>query len=197
MIAPGERRVSSQATGREFPKIEALHESHSGMTAALCSVLAESVSVVLTRCDFAPPTLFDLHAQSRSSSALLVWQKANERRLRAYQNQDDSVRDAAYGVAIAAVEIETDLRVVSRADTRSGADYYLDRNDLAADQPKEATFEGSYRLEVSGVGDGDADAVRQRLHSKRRQLSNGRSDKPGIAGVVGFRARLILFALEA
>lgn len=50
------------------------------------------------------------------------------------------------------------------------------------------------RLEVSGVDQGPESAVERRLRVKLAQAAAGRSNLPAVAGIVGFRARVILLA---
>ena len=55
-------------------------------------------------------------------------------------------------------------------------------------------LEGCLRPEVSGVDRGPEPVVRQRLDAKLRQAGAGNSNLPALAGVVGFKARLIAVA---
>ena len=71
----------------------------------------------------------------------------------------------------------------------TGADYYVAPRDKASDD-----LEDCLRLEVSGVDHGPDSTVRQRLRDKLTQVAGGNSNLPAIAGVVGFKIRLILLA---
>jgi hypothetical protein len=53
-------------------------------------------------------------------------------------------------------------------------------------------LESCYRLEISGVDNGDELSIRQRLNQKIRQALDGKSDLPAIATVVGFRIKLVV-----
>ncbi len=55
-------------------------------------------------------------------------------------------------------------------------------------------LEDCWRLEVSGVDQGSESVVERRLQDKLAQAAAGRSNLPAVAGVVGFRARVILLA---
>ena len=81
------------------------------------------------------------------------------------------------------------LVAVHRAETLTGADYYIAR---PGDSPHD--LEDCQRLEVSGVDRGLQGAVEKRLRAKLDQAAAGRSNLPALAGVVGFRARLVLLA---
>lgn len=104
----------------------------------------------------------------------------------AWANRDDTTRDGAYAIALAATELLRGLVAIRRAETRTGADYYIapvgqDLEDL----------EECLRLEVSGT-DLSGSKVKQRLREKLDQLFRGDSNLPALACVVGFRAQLIM-----
>jgi hypothetical protein len=80
--------------------------------------------------------------------------------------------------------VELGLLAVQRAETRTGADYYM------APVPV-TSLETAYRLEVSGVDHGDEKAVKRRLSEKVQQARRGSSNLPAIAAVVGFLERRI------
>jgi hypothetical protein len=81
------------------------------------------------------------------------------------------------------------LVAVRRAETGSGADYYIAAPGTQADD-----LEDCVRLEVSGVDRGGTAIVTRRLREKLDQAAAGKSNLPAIAGVVGFSARLILLS---
>jgi hypothetical protein len=81
------------------------------------------------------------------------------------------------------------LVAVRRAETRTGADYYLGEPN--------STFEDlelSFRLEVSGTDEGSDAVIRGRLREKLDQAKRGNSNLPAIASVVGFAALQIVSA---
>jgi hypothetical protein len=87
------------------------------------------------------------------------------------------------------VEVERGLVAIARAETLTGADYYVgpvgwDDSDL----------EGSFRLEVSGTDLGSIATIAQRLKGKVDQAARGHSDLPAIAAVVGFKERIVAVA---
>lgn len=81
------------------------------------------------------------------------------------------------------------MLAIRRAETRTGADYYIALADTPLDD-----LEGWFRLEVSGVDRGDENTIRGRLREKIRQTQAGDSNLPALATVVGFKARLIMVA---
>jgi hypothetical protein len=111
-----------------------------------------------------------------------------------YANRDDATRDAAYGVSIAAAESELGMLAISRAEHRTGADYYIQAESdwTSADR---VDLETAYRLEVSGVDRGSDSVIRSRVRTKVKQLQDGDSDLPGIAAVVGFSQLQVILEL--
>jgi hypothetical protein len=75
---------------------------------------------------------------------------------------------------------------VRRAQTRTGADYYIAPIDRDLED-----LESHFRLEVSGTDLGKSD-VKRRLIMKLEQAKQGRSNLPALAAVVGFKVQLIL-----
>jgi hypothetical protein len=78
---------------------------------------------------------------------------------------------------------------VRRAETETGADYYV-----AAPGTAPEDLDSCFRLEVSGVDHGDTAEVHRRLRSKLNQLSSGNSNLPAVAGVTGFLVGLVLLS---
>ncbi|MGA7953032.1 MAG: hypothetical protein WCA07_05860 [Gloeobacterales cyanobacterium] len=75
---------------------------------------------------------------------------------------------------------------VRRAETRTGADYYIALSDQDLED-----LENCFRLEVSGTHS-DKSEVKRRLRIKLEQASQGNSNLPALAAVIGFRVQLIL-----
>ncbi|MEW6467021.1 MAG: hypothetical protein AB1434_14145 [Pseudomonadota bacterium] len=134
----------------------------------------------------ASPVTFDAESDGRTVSYELQWQPIDDMLPRSYNNSDDAKRDGAYVIAFAVVEDLEGLVSIGRAETKTGADYYL-----APVGTSPADFESAVRLEVSGT-DGSPSQARIRLRQKQQQARNGTGAEPAIAAVVGFRSRLIL-----
>lgn len=98
-------------------------------------------------------------------------------------------RPRAYLFALAASEVMLGWYAIRRAETRTGADYYLAPLNHSPED-----LEDVYRLEVSGTRLDEA-AVRQRLMEKVQQTRDGNSNLPAVAIVVGFKVRLILLQM--
>jgi len=119
--------------------------------------------------------------------ASIDWTPPTHRELAAHANETDATEAGAYAMVLAGVELTDGLVAVARAETRTGADYYLLPATATVDD-----LENSFRLEVSGVDKGDAASVRQRLGAKVRQAAKGMSALPAIAGVVGFASKTMM-----
>jgi hypothetical protein len=119
-------------------------------------------------------------------NVLVEWEKPNDHIKGAWANYDDATRDGAYACALAATELSRGYVAVRRAETRTGADYYVAPvGELAND------LEYCLRLEVSGTHL-DNSGVKTRLKGKVEQAAEGESSLPALAAVVGFRAKLIM-----
>lgn len=117
--------------------------------------------------------------------AIVTWELTGERVKGAWANETDTTEAGAYACVLAAVELLYGMVAVRRAETRTGADYYIALPGTRADD-----LENLIRLEVSGVDRGTPSDVVRRLNDKLEQAARGSSNLPAIAGVVGFRARL-------
>ena len=165
-----------------IPALHLLHRRHQGLTAAVCHNYAEAASVCLSK-HHVPPTDFQVICKPSQSSRRLNWRKPNARTKQAWNNADDATRDGAYSVCLASIEAELGLFAVRRAETRTGADYYLGTEGTS--------FEEAYRLEVSGVDQGGDSVIATRLRQKVAQTKRGNSSLPAIASVAGFLARYV------
>ena len=149
---------------------------------------AEAAGVCLDR-HHRSPTDFDLDRSGTRSGAVVAWQPPDARTRGAWANETDATEAGASACALAAVELTDGLVAVRRAETGTGADYYVAPPGASPDD-----LEDCLRLEVSGVDRGPEPVVRQRLNAKLRQAAAGNSNLPALAGVVGFKARLIAVA---
>jgi hypothetical protein len=121
------------------------------------------------------------------STMLLEWDAPSEQCLAAWANTIDTTEAGAVGVVLTALEGCAGLVAVRRAETRTGADYYVGPPGTGRDD-----LERCLRLEISGVDLGPASAVYARIAQKMRQAMRGDSILPALVGVAGFRARLIV-----
>ena len=165
-----------------------MDKRHFGLTKAIADSFTEAACVCLDR-HHRPPTDFQVSKGSSSMPALVRWVTTGDRVRRAWANEIDATEAGAYACALAAVELVDELVAVRRAETKTGADYYVAPKGTSPDD-----LEDCLRLEVSGVDRGPDRVVRQRLNAKLKQAAEGSSNLPAVAGVVGFQTRLILLA---
>ena len=171
--------------------LDNLAERHPGLTPALAEAYVEAARICLNR-HHDPPQEFKLRKGEDESGAVVNWLPPDKRCQLAWANIDDATRDGAYACAIAATELYMGMYAVKRAETLTGADYYIAPANRRADD-----LEDCLRLEVSGTNM-DAYEVNRRLRIKVNQAEHGESSLPAIAVVVGFKVRLIAiqFATE-
>ena len=163
-----------------------MHERHRALTPSIAGSYQEAAAVCLNRYH-TPPIEIELSDSGTESSAEVSWEAPDSQVRDAWANEIDATEAGAYGCVIAGVELLKGFLAVRRAETGTGADYYIGPPGAGAED-----LEDCLRLEVSGVGNGDHREVRKRLLQKVRQASEGNSSLPAVAGVIGFSARLLI-----
>lgn len=166
-------------------KLESLHERHTGLTASLAGTFFEAASVCLSR-HYDSPVDIEVKCNCNCSTRSVDFQKADTRMVNAYANDIDTTEFGAYGMSLAAVEAEEQLVAVRRAETLTGADWYV---APIGTEPED--LENCLRLEVSGVDTGSRSAIETRLLQKIAQTRRGSSNLPAIASVVGFKEKTV------
>ena len=182
--ASSDSMTSSSSNNQDLP-LENLSDRHSGLTAAVAAACQEAASICLSR-HHQSPKAFVLSDDGQESIVRIQWQSPNEATQAAWANEIDATEAGACACAIAALEHSRNLYAIRRAETLTGADYYIAPlgNDLE-------DLENCYRLEISGTRLAKVE-VRKRLRSKVLQAQRGQSNLPAIAAVIGFAAALIL-----
>lgn len=165
--------------------VEALHERHTGLTASLGGVFFEAACICFSRHHDSPIDV-EVRRKDGNSMCEFAFRTPNERERNAHANVIDATEQGAYGVSIAAVEETESLVVVRRAETLTGADWYVAPPGVPAED-----LESCYRLEVSGTDTGTLSNIEARLSQKARQTREGKSNLPAIASVVGFKQRIV------
>lgn len=160
-------------------------DRHQALTPSLAGSYLEAARVCLDRHHVSPKE-FTLENDRVESIARVEWEVTDGRVQAAWANADDATRDGAYAFAIAATELLRGMVAVRRAETRTGADYYISLSDQDLED-----LENCFRLEVSGTHS-DKSEVKRRLRIKLKQASQGNSNLPALAAVIGFRVQLIL-----
>lgn len=167
-------------------RLESMYERHTGLTESVSGTFLESASVCLSRHHDSPINMV-VDCNGVTSMQLVEFQKPDARVLNAWANDIDTTENGAYGISLAAVEVEEQLVAVSRAETRTGADWYVAPIGTNPDD-----LEKCYRLEVSGVDAGSKAVVDARLRKKIEQTRRGASNLPAIASVVGFKIKIVV-----
>jgi hypothetical protein len=169
-------------------QFENLSERHFGVTPAIAAAYAEAVRVCLGRHHASPQEILVRDGVEETKSTA-EWEGPDYRTRTGWANRDDATEAGAYGLALAAAELTRGLVAVRRAETRTGADYYLG----GPDGPP-SDLEASLRLEVSGTDEGNQTVINSRLRQKLEQAASGASNLPAIATVVGFAALTVVTA---
>jgi hypothetical protein len=115
------------------------------------------------------------------------WDATDEVVRAAWANETDTTEMGAYACVLAAVEIAIGLVAIRRAETLTGADYYVAPPGSVVND-----LEDCVRLEISGMDKGSGPAVQYRVKAKLDQAARGDSNLPAIAGVIGFQSCLIV-----
>ena len=168
--------------------IDDMAQRHMGLTVAIAEQLHEGARVCLDR-HHQPPVEFHIDRPERRIDALVEWTPTDDRTKGAWANEIDTTEAGAYACVLAAVQLLDGLVTVRRAETETGADYYI-----APPGTPPNDWENLIRLEVSGTDSGNSATISRRLRDKLQQAASGNSDLPAIAGVIGFRAKLIRLA---
>lgn len=163
-----------------------MHERHRALTPSIAGSYKEAAEVCLSR-HHLPPIEVTLSDNGTDSPAELAWSTPDARTLAAWANTTDATEAGAYACVIAGVEEVRGLFAVRRAETGTGADYYIGPADVGLND-----LEDCFRLEVSGVDAGDHRDVNSRLLRKIQQAREGKSSLPAVAGVFGFFAKLLM-----
>ena len=143
--------------------------------------LNEAARVCLER-HHVSPVAFAIVGFDKSINATLEWPPTDSRIRASWNNEIDTTEEGAYACILAAVELVAGLIAIGRAETKTGADFYV-----APPGTEPGDLEDSIRLEVSGTDRGDASRVASLLRQKLDQARRGESNLPAIAGVLGFK----------
>jgi len=168
--------------------LQDMHLRHHGLTPAIAANNHEAASVCLSR-HHDSPAMFRVEDAGTDEEADVAWNAPDSRTTGAWNNETDATEMGSYACCLAAVEFARERFAVRRAETGTGADYYIGPAGSGVDD-----LEDCHRIEVSGVSAGTDRDVRQRLLVKVQQARKGSSSLPAVAAVVGFAARLIVLA---
>ncbi len=146
--------------------IQRLSERHPGITEAISAYYHEGAAICFAR-HFVSPTVVEVTS---------VFQGENR---------------------VAAAESQLGLVAVGRSYKGSGADYMIkEAASLPTDREIELydLYEDAFRFEISGVDAGYPSTISARLDRKIQQTRYGNRSEPAIAGIVGFKLRVVRLA---
>lgn len=166
-----------------LPDLAALHLRHPGFYEPLCRAYADAASLCLDD-SHRSPVDFEVSTGDELSLREVSWSSPSPAARASWSHRDDATEQGACSLGLATVEAELGWVALSRADTRTGADYFvgLPGEDL----------EHARRLEISGTRQGEERHLQARFREKVEQARRGRSELPALACVVGFRAKRVL-----
>lgn len=160
-----------------------LSSGRPGLTPAYGTVLAEAASVCLASQSHQPGVILRVTGHY-SENIPVHWPIEAKAALRAYADPEEATELAACGVAILLIEDLEQLTVMERARKGTGFDYWLGTQESSS-----WLFQGSSRLEVSGIRNGDDTKIKQRVRAKTKQINRSNNKPlPGYVIVVEFGA---------
>jgi hypothetical protein len=156
-----------------------LRDSIQRITSDFGGVLAETGAICFESVNHKNGVELDVSVSSEDGSfevkCPVYWQEVTDQMRSCYGDLEYTTEHGAYGVAILLILNLTDYAIVERSRKGTGFDYWLGRKD-------DVLFQKSARLEVSGIRNGDIDAVRARVNAKLNQVK--RSDDLGIPAFI-------------
>ena len=165
-----------------------LHKRHPGLTPSISQSFFEAASVCLER-HHSSPTNFTIEQATASTETDVLWEPVGNRVRAAHANSIDATEAGAYGMCLAAIEQTAGLVAIQRAETMSGADYYVAPIGSEIDD-----LEVAQRFEISGVDRGQRQVCDSRLKAKVRQTEKPKHSIPAIAAVTGFQQQVVLIS---
>lgn len=149
-----------------------MEHRHPGLTAEVAAAYNQAARVCLDR-HHTSPAEFSVQKESQPVLAMVEWDATDQRTRMAWANETDTTELGAYAMVLAALELTDGLVAVRRAETGSGADYYVGRPETGADD-----LEDCYQ--VSGTDRGSDRIIRGRMLDKIQQTAKGQSNLPAI-----------------
>jgi len=105
-------------------RLDRLHERHPGLTRALGESYTEAACVCWSR-HRTPPVTVSLKRAGTDDPRVVDFAVPDARMRAAHANEIDATESGAYGVSLAAVEDVEGFVAVGRAETLTGADWYI------------------------------------------------------------------------
>lgn len=164
--------------------VPSLHLSHlaggvPALTQSILNTLAEAACVALSMHGHENPVTLHVSGGKQQNYSLHSFAVTDAMR-RTYADAVECTEFGACGVAILLVLAETNYTVVQRSYIGTGYDYRLGQKD-------DFLFQQTARLEVSGIGAGNEQEVKQRTRQKIAQTSiSDNTNLPAVVVVVEF-----------
>lgn len=185
-VAPSWYNSSDMPTRKSpLPALGSLHLRHPGLYEPLCRAYADAAAICLSESHTSPVEI-EIRREDMSCLRELSWNEPPRDAVASWRNAHEATEQGACSVGLATVEAELGVVALSRAETRTGADFYI--------APPGQGLELAYRLEISGTQTGMLRDLHSRLRQKVRQTRRGLSRRPALACVVGFRIRMVALA---
>jgi len=157
-----------------------LAEGMPGLTEACGQTLAQAAAVCLE--DRKHQTGVCLRRVGMMIDDLHVeWLPVDDQNRRCYADMQEATERGACGVAILVVREVTGMVVVERSKKGTGFDYWLGDKDYDG-----LPFQGTARLEVSGILSGTKTQIDLRIKQKKEQIAPTDQLAPGYVAVVEF-----------
>ena len=167
--------------------ITKLEQGLPAITPAFGAALAEACAVCLT--DQGHTQGVELKVNGEFTAVFkLYWQEVTDQMLRCWNDSEYTTEQAAYGIAILAIQELTDYTVIERSRRGTGFDYWLGEKS----QKNELPFQNAVRLEVSGIRKDDGSRVKARVKLKVEQVGSTDDTLPAYIVVVEFSNPLAL-----
>ncbi|MEN0051361.1 MAG: hypothetical protein AAF806_30125 [Bacteroidota bacterium] len=143
--------------------------------------MTEAATVCLESQGHRSSTLLNIEG-TLSEQFSLSWEDIGLKVRRSWNNLNEAVEDAAYGLAVLAIWELTDYQVAKQSFKGSGFDYWLGEKNFE-DKP----FLEKAKLEVSGILNGTTAQINQRLKEKIEQTKRSSNLKlPTFVFIVEF-----------
>lgn len=173
-------QTDQTAAPKKMMSLTALAEGMPGLTAASGQMLAEAAAVCLEDRKHPPGVRLprvvlmreDLHVERPP---------VEDQHRRCHADMQEATERGACGVAILVVREATGMVVVERSKKGTGFDYWLGEKDYDG-----LPFEGTPRLEVSGILAGTQTQVDSRIKQKKEQMKPTDHLASGVVAVVEF-----------
>jgi hypothetical protein len=159
---------------------------HRALTPGVAGGYLEAARVCLGRHHGSPVGL-ELTDNDSLTPGQVTWNPPDDRLIGAWANTIDATEAGACCVVIAGLEALRGYYAVRRAETGTGADYYVGPPGAG-----ENDLEDCWRLEISGMDKGSRKDLAERLGRKTLQAQVGASNLPALAGVFLFQLGILM-----